>query len=428
VNIQKWYRDYAALLLESIVIGLVTGLVIAVFRYSMTFFDRMRRDIYIALMEVSSNWLSLWVTALVLAGFLLGRIGVWRPLVKGGGIPQIKTPLFRQRSMDWLIDLPLKFFCTVVSLGAGLSLGKCGPAVQMGSYVGKGVSVLFPREDKAERDALISGAAAAGFSAVFNAPMSGILFVVEELRIPLTPQFLFCVMSAASTADLTAAYFLKSGPLFDFTRIDTLPVHYIPWIIGLGVISAVSGDLFKRCIYGSLDLYEKLHIPPLFRPLIPLVASVPLGLFCFDITGGGYELINSLLERDRGPGLMGLLLAGKILFTALCAGSGIPGGLFFPLLACGALTGSGIGKILAVCGIIEDPQVQSFMILGIAAFFTAVIKAPLTGMLLILEMSGTINHLGTLVPVCLASFIMSELIASRSVNEVLLERMLAPKK
>jgi H+/Cl- antiporter ClcA len=428
VNIRKWRRDNVPLLLESILIGVATGLAIAGFRYAMGVFDRLRRDLYLTLMEVSSNWLSLWVAALVLLGFFLGRVGVLRPMVKGGGIPQIKMPQFRRRSMDWLIDLPLKFLCTAISLSAGLSLGKCGPSVQMGAYVGKGVYSMFPREDDAERDALISGSAAAGFSAVFNAPMAGILFVVEELRIPLSPRFLFCVMSAATAADFTAAYYLKSGHLFDFSGIGVLPVRLIPWIVVLGVLSAVFGDIFKRSIYGSLDIYEKLHIPPLVRPIIPLVVSVPLGLFWFDVTGGGYELINSLLTEERGPGLIGLLLAGKILFTALCAGSGVAGGIFFPLLACGALTGSGLGKLLAVCGLIPDGQVHSFMILGIAAFFTAVIKAPLTGMILILELSGTINHLGTLVPVCLASFIVSELIESRSVNEVLTERLLAQKK
>ncbi|MDR0562573.1 MAG: ClC family H(+)/Cl(-) exchange transporter [Spirochaetaceae bacterium] len=427
LNIRRWYHARLSLLLESILIGVITGLVIAGFRYSMSVIDTLRGKFYVLLMEVSSNWLSLWTAVLMGIGFFLGWIGTVRPMVKGGGIPQIKNPKFRQPSMDWLIDLPLKFLTTILTLGSGLSLGKCGPAVQMGSYIGKGVLSIFPRKDEAQRDALISGSAAAGFAAVFNAPMSGILFVVEELRIPLSPMFLGCVMSAVTAADLTSAYYLKSGPLFDFTRISVLPVHLIPWIVLLGVVSAAMGDIFKRSLYLSLNLYDRFHIPPLFRPLIPLMISVVLGLFCFDITGGGYELINSLLRQERTAGLIGLLLAGKILFTALCAGSGAPGGLFFPILACGALTGSGLGRVLALFGVIGEGYVHSFMILGIAAFFTTVLKAPLTGMILILEMSGTINHLGTLVPVCLASFITSELIQSRPVNEVLLERMLRTK-
>jgi H+/Cl- antiporter ClcA len=425
-NVRNWYHTHVTLILESILIGFITGLVIAGFRYILSKTDMLRGQLYKTLVksEVSVNWLILWVIVLVMAGFFLGWAGKVRPMIKGGGIPQIKSPQFRSRPFDWLIDLPLKFFMTVLGLSTGLSLGKCGPAVQIGAYIGKGVHSIFPRPGDSERDALISSAAAAGFAAVFNTPMSGILFAIEEFRIPLSPMFLVCIMSASTAADLTAAYYLKSSPLFDFTHISALPVQLIPWIILLGVASAFVGDIFKRSLYLSINLYDRFHIPPLFRPFIPLVVSVPLGLFVFDITGGGYELIVSLTRTDRT--LIGIcfLLIGKILFTALSVGSGIAGGIFFPILACGALAGNCLGKLLWTFEMITNEQVLSFVVLGIAAFFTSVMKSPLTAMILILEMSGTVNHLGTLVPVCLTSFIVSELIGSRSINEVLLERML----
>jgi H+/Cl- antiporter ClcA len=138
-------------------------------------------------------------------------------------------------------------------------------------------------------------------------------------------------------------------------------------------------------------------------------------------------LIESVSETERTLAVVLFLLAAKMLFTAFCYGSGTSGGIFLPLLACGALAGNALGKILAASGFIAEPQVLNFMILGMAAFFAGVVNAPVTGIVLILEMSGNFNHIGGLVLVSLVSFVTSDLIASRPVYTVLLERILKNK-
>ncbi|MDR2519209.1 MAG: chloride channel protein [Spirochaetaceae bacterium] len=417
--IRNWRGFRVVILFESALIGLITGGVIAGYRHILTLFDTLRRLLYTTLLDAPAHWTAVLGAAVTGVSFFLGWACKTRPGIKGGGIPQIKNPAFQSRSWDWVIDMPLKWVTTLLSLGMGLSLGKGGPAVQIGSYIGKGAVMLFPRGPE-ENAGYIKSAGAAAFAGVFNAPLAGVLFAVEELGMPLSPLFLACSMSAAVTADLTVAACLNTGALFDFTAIQPLSIALLPWVLLLGFLAALAADLFKRGIYRSLSWYEQ--IPPLLRPLIPSAAAVILGFLCFDLTGGGYELILSLSREARTLQGICFLLAGKLLFTALCAGSGVPGGIFFPLLCCGALVGSGVGSALALAGIASEAQILNFMILGIAAFFTATHKAPLTGILLILEMSGTINHLGTLVPVCLTGLIASELIMSRSINEVLLER------
>jgi H+/Cl- antiporter ClcA len=187
------------------------------------------------------------------------------------------------------------------------------------------------------------------------------------------------------------------------------------------------GALFKGTLYFFLNLYDKLRIPQLFRPIIPLMVSVPLGFFLYGVTGGGHDLIEALSIEHHPLNLIILLLAVKFVFTGLCYGSGTAGGIFLPFLACGALAGEGLGEVLAMLGFISQDQVINFLILGMAAFFAGVVKAPLTGMILILEMSGNFNHLGNLVLVSLSAFISAELIGSRPVYAVLLERLLKPK-
>jgi H+/Cl- antiporter ClcA len=228
-------------------------------------------------------------------------------------------------------------------------------------------------------------------------------------------------------ADTAAGYFFGLKPVFDFRHITLLPIHAFPWVVLLGVLCALLGDIFKRLLYGALDLYDGLLIPQVIRPILPLLVSIPLGFFLIDITGGGHSLIESLSDTNRTLSMVVILLAGKMLFTVFSFGSGTSGGIFLPLLACGALTGSILGKLLLGWGFIEDAQTLNFMILGMSAFFAAVVKAPVTGIVLIMEMSGSFNHMVSLVLVSLSAFVTTDIIASRPVYSVLLERILRTK-
>jgi H+/Cl- antiporter ClcA len=293
----------------------------------------------------------------------------------------------------------------------------------MGAYVGKGVLSVFRRPHR-ERKTLITAASAAGVAAAFNAPMAGVLFALEELQAGFSSGVIACCMGAAMAADLTAGWFFGLRPVFDFRYVNVLPIQSFQWIVLLGVLCGLLGDIFKRSLYLSQDFYAALRIPQLARPVLPLLVSVPLGFYCFDITGGGHNLIESLQQGGRSFELIMLLLMGKILFTAFSYGSGTSGGIFLPLLACGALTGNGLGLLLNRLGWLPEGQNLNLMIMGMAAFFTGAVGAPVTGIVLILEMSGNFSHLSGLVLVCLSAFVTSLVINSRPVYEALLARML----
>ncbi|MDR2021245.1 MAG: ClC family H(+)/Cl(-) exchange transporter [Treponema sp.] len=435
--VRHWYNSRLAVIFESLIIGLITGLVVVLFRILLNHADVLRRRLYGALPELPLYWTLLWIFGLIAGGLFLGWAAKLRPMIKGSGIPQIKGALNRRMTLDWGPELPLKLITGTLGLGAGLSLGREGPSIQIGAYVGKGVLSIFHRPRR-ERKILIAAASAAGLAAAFNAPLAGVLFVLEELQSQSSPPqeagssegaffpplFLACAMGASITADAAASYFFGLRPVFDFNSVTVLPLSAFFWVTLLGVLCGLAGDLFKRSLYCSLNLYDRFPVSQIFKPLIPLLVSVPLGFFLFDLIGGGHGLIESLSVTERSLGMLAVLLAGKILFTALCYGSGTAGGIFLPLLACGALAGDLLGHLLIRGGFIAAGQNLNFMILGMAAFFAAVVKAPVTGMVLILEMSGNFNHLGGLVLVCLSAFVTTELIASPPVYAVLLERML----
>jgi H+/Cl- antiporter ClcA len=360
---------------------------------------------------------------MVFIGLFLGWAAKVWPLIKGSGIPQIKGALAGSLPLNGK-ELPVKLLTGLLGLGAGLSLGREGPSVQIGAYMGKGVLSLFPKPMQ-EQHWLIASGSAAGVAAAFNAPLAGVLFVLEEFQASFSPLFLACAMTASMSADAVAGFFFGWGPIFDFRYIGVLSLKDIPWVILLGVGCGFLGYLFKRLLYGFLNGYERCKIPQLLRPLLPLLLSMPLGLYCFDVLGGGHDLIESLAHKERSLSLLSLILVVKILFTVFSYGSGTAGGIFLPLLACGALSGDILGLYLVQEGYIAEGQNLNFIILGMAAFFTGVVKAPITGIVLILEMSANFNHLGNLVLVCLCALITSDLIASRPVYEVLLERLLS---
>ena len=425
--VHNLYISPLAVTFESVIIGFLVGLVTAAFRLLLDMAGTLRSRLYRLLPGLPWYWTALWIFTLVLVGFFLGWAAEKRPMIRGSGIPQVKGSLQRLMTLDWMPELPLKFITGLAGIGAGLSLGREGPSIQIGAYVGKGVLTVFRRPNR-ERKILVTAAAAAGVSAAFNAPLAGVLFVLEELQSSFSPLFISCSLGAAAAADMVAGYFFGIGPVFDFRHIGILPLNCLPWVVALGTLCAVLGDLFKRCLYCSLDLYERFRIPQVLRPILPLLLSVPLGFLLYDVSGGGHELIESL-SRGEGPGkpLLFLLLV-KVLFTVLCYGSGTSGGIFLPLLACGALTGTILGRVLVSLGLAAEAQILNFMILGMAAFFTGAVNAPVTGIVLILEMSGSFNHLGSLVLVCFSSFVMIEFMASRPVYTALLGRLTRPVK
>lgn len=403
------------------IIGFVVGVLIAAFRVLLRHLLNFRINWYEALPGRGFWGIVATAAVLIILGLLLGLASKIRPNIKGSGIPQVKGVLLRYVSFDWRSELPLKYIGTLLALGAGLSLGREGPSVQIGAYVGMAVLTLFRRPYE-QRKRLLMCASAAGLSAAFNAPLAGVLFTLEELSFSLKPLYIACALGASVTADFSVAIVFGLKPVFNFTAIQPLSHNHFPWVVLLGILCAFAADIYKRILYISSDVYALLRIPPVARPVLPLLLSIPLCIYFFDITGGGHEMIESLLHKNSPLYMLALILALKILFTGICFGSGCTGGIFLPLLACGALCGVIAARFAAYAGFIASSAELNFLILGMCAFFTAVVKAPLTGIVLVLEMSGNMYHLADLVLAAFSAFLCSELLASRPVYNVLLER------
>lgn len=423
------WRDFKLkVFFEGILIGLFSGLIIVAFRYTLERAESLREHFYHANIDLSYKIIIL-ILGLVLIAFFLNIIGKKEPLVSGSGIPQVKGVLMGHLKIKWLRVLVLKFIGGILAIGAGLSLGREGPSVQIGATVGQGVSRLLGRL-KIEEKFLITSGASAGLAAAFNAPLSGVIFAVEELNKNFSPAILMSTVAASLSADFVTKLFYGSSSAFNFPELPILPVSYYFYLIGLGLIIGLFGGLFNRSLLKTLELKDKLEsvLPNTVIIASVLLISGLLGYLLPQVLGGGNQLIDSLNQNYFPVRLLLLLVLVKFFFTLISYGSGVPGGIFLPILVIGALTGNIYNDLIVQVFHASLHFSNNFIVFAMAAYFTAVVKAPITGSLLITEMTGSFSHLWALITVSTVAYLASDILKTKPVYEALYDRILSKKQ
>lgn len=421
--LRMWKNIRLRLLAQGIAVGVSSGLVVVFYRLALERAEDLRRFILVA---AAGNLavMALWFAALVAAGLFTGHLIRREPLISGSGIPQVEVVLARKIDMDWVSVLTRKFIGGAVAIGAGLSLGREGPSIQLGAAAGQGLGRIF-RRTRTEEKYLITSGASAGLAAAFNAPLAGVMFALEEVHRHFSPLVLLSAMSAALTADLVSARFFGLSPVFHVGEVTALPLEYYGYIIILGIIVAIFGVIFNRSILLSQDAYGRMGlIPKTLRILLPFIIAGILAFLYPSALGGGHGIFDSLMEGNMTVNAILLALAIKYLFTMVCYGSGAPGGIFFPLLVLGALTGGAYGNLLADFMGVDPAFIKNFVILAMAGYFTAIVRSPITGSILITEMTGSFTHLLSLSVISLTAYVVADLMKSEPIYESLLERLL----
>lgn len=416
-------NNYLVLVLESLLIGIITGIVITLFRFSINNVERIVNVIFQRLKFYNILYLFALIPLFAIFGIVMGFIVNRYPMIRGGGVAQIEGVFIKKLKLSVWPELPLKFIGGVMDIGLGLSMGREGPSVQIGAYLGDTIEKIGKRSFT-ERVCLITAGAAAGLAGTFSAPFAGILFAIEDLHQYFSPILLACVMAGSFASDFVVGLFLGRENAFNLTASLNFPLSHLVYLIGLGIFIAIIGHIFKKSIYVSQSLYKYLNIPMSFRPIIPFILVIPFYLLFGYVNGGGDALIEAIQEHHFPLYTLLLLLLAKILFTGLSAGSGAIGGIFVPLFACGALGGLIYAKLLAHFNLLDPVFEETMMIFGMAACFSTVIKAPLTACVIIVETCGNLHYLGGLILISLVAYTTANLIGSEAHDEILLSQML----
>jgi len=403
---------------KGILAGVIAGLLAVLYRMGIELGVDFSRHIY-AYLRIHPWMILIWLIIIAVAGFVLTWLVKLEPMASGSGIPQVKGMLLYGMKMKWYLIILVRYAGGILSSLFGVSLGREGPSIQMGASGAQGLAKKIAK-NKLEENYIITGGAAAGLSAAFSAPISGMIFVLEEVHRSFSPNVLIVAMTASLTADAISKYFFGLKPVLSFLTIQPLPEQLYLWVILLGIISGCIGTVMTQSLLFFQTMYKK--IPLWLRAPLALLVALGFGLFLPDVLGGGQNLIQMVEKAQIGLIMLCIFLVSKILFTCTSFGSGIPGGIFMPILSVGALTG-GIVSIIAVHFGMPAIYIPNLCICAMAGSLSSSVKAPITSILLTAEMSGSLVHL---LPVAICAFsalFISDFLKSDPIYEVLLERM-----
>ena len=405
-------------------VGLFTGLTVVALRFSLGLALEIRTARYRNFVEnFNVDTVSLWVLYFLGISVFLYFSTKYFPNIKGGGIPLTRANLLKQVEFSWLKELILKFTGTILTIGNGLSLGRKGPSVQLGALVGDGIHKLLKRKEY-EKKYFVSCGAAAGISAAFNAPLAGVIFSLEELNRFFSPTLVTCVMIASVMGDIVTRGVFGLHPAFSFNLHSTFNLIHYPTIILLALVSSLLGIYFNRSFIKLKKIYADLTIHPIIKIFCIFLLAFSIGIMYTKFLGIGYSLADSMFNGSFPYRLLFLFLGVKFFFTLICSASGVPGGIFLPMLLIGSLIGRIYGEMMFRYFSLDEGYIIYFVVLGMASFFTAVARTPITASVLMLEMTGSFEHFFPLIVCSMIAFLVTEIAGSRSIYDFLLEDLL----
>lgn len=404
-------------------VGFLAGLVAIIFRGLLALGEQ-ARDGLIAWSQhyPSVGWLAPMLFGATGAVLAVGITRRYAPEASGSGIPHIEAVLYRLRELRWRRIIPVKLVGGALALGSGLALGREGPTVQLGGAIGGAVAEWL-RAPVRERMTLIAAGAGAGLAAAFNAPLAGLVFVLEEVRRDFRPMVFGAAFIAAAVADILSRLVAGQLPVFTIPDYAMPPLAALPAFAVLGCLAGGLGVLFNRGLLSTLNWFGSLRPGAILGSTAAIGAGAGLiGWYAPMLIGGGHTLTEHALVGEVALTLIPLFFLVRLLLTLLSYGTGAPGGIFAPLLALGALIGLGVGEVAHELTPTAVPEPAVFAVVGMAAYFTAIVRAPLTGIVLIVEMTGSYNQMLPLLVACLCAYMVAEALRELPVYEALLER------
>ena len=419
------------LLFYALLIGIIVGLVGAIFRITLSYIEIFRVNLY----ENAGNsgfmsWLWPILFAITGISIALYLVRKFAPEASGSGVQEIEGALDGLRPMRWKRVLPIKFIASLFSLGSGLLLGREGPTIQLGANIGKMVKDTLGKSE-IESNSLISTGAAAGLASAFNAPFAGIIFVIEEMH----GQFKFnfysvaAIMIGAGTADFIVRVLVNSKPVLEI-MIFPSPNIFGLWIfIILGLLCSIIGYVYNKLLVISLDLFKfSFKIPIIYTGITVGLIIAIIGMFFPNLIGGGYDIITKGVGNSFTLSFLLFLFIARLLLSIFSYSTGSPGGIFLPMLTLGVIFGMLFGTSMQhyFPDLISHPGV--YAIAGMAGIFSATVRAPLTGLVLAIEMTSNYELILPLIVTTVIASVFTALLGNEPIYTTLLKRTLENSK
>ncbi|MFE2274911.1 ClC family H(+)/Cl(-) exchange transporter [Streptomyces lavendulae] len=405
--------------------GCLVGLVGGGFRWCLERADALRRALLAAAAGLGAAGMLVPIT-LTASGALVAHLIARRvPYAAGSGIQHVEA-VWRQESdtHPWRL-LPAKFAGGLVAIGSGLVLGREGPTVHMGAAIG----VLAGRHGRlGPEDArmLHTALGGAGLAVAFSAPLSGLLFVCEEVTRSFRPRLVLLTLLGTVAAVSCTRLIVGDAPAFPVPDLPSPPLWTLPAFLLFGATAGVLGAAYAHLVVGALELCDRMTRVPTPLRAAAIGAVVGALMAADPLLAGGGDVLTERLLGAAGPGVTALAVYLAVRFVAgpLSYAAATPGGLFAPLLALGALWGTLAHALAAPILPSPAPGPAAFAVVGMAALFTGVVRAPVTGIVLVAEMTGTLSLWLPLLVACFAATVTADRLESEPIYDSLRRRML----
>ncbi|OGV50031.1 MAG: chloride channel protein [Legionellales bacterium RIFCSPHIGHO2_12_FULL_42_9] len=363
------------------------------------------------------------VVFVVIAWWMVVKIA---PEASGSGVQEIEGILLHKRYVNWRRLLPVKFIGGIFAISAKMVVGREGPMIQMGGNCGEMLGEWF-NITRYRRDTLIAAGAAAGLATAFNAPIAGILFMIEEMRAQFNFSFtnFKTVAITCVAATIAMRICLGAGPAIPMAVFSTPDLPSLSLFFVLGLIVGLTGLVFNRGLMACLALKDKWS----FKKQAYYVAGIAalaglLVVFRPYWVGGGYDIIEQSLTLLPNAKTLLLVFTIRFCMTLLCYTTGVPGGIFAPMLALGTLIGLFCYDVFNF--FIFDLTIHPgmFAVAGMGALFSAVVRAPMTGIVLVVEMTQNYNLILPVMVSCLTATTVMQFARNEPIYTQLLQRTL----
>lgn len=434
------YTNALVLISVGSLTGVLAGVVVTLFTLLAHYGEALSQDVF-AFVRANPAWIPLVLVALVCGAFLIGVAVEISHIARGCGIPQTEGAARGVLRFNWWKDATVTFAACLLSIFMGLSIGAEGPSVLIGSCMGEGVA-RGVKSNEMIKKYQITGGACTGLAVAGGAPLTGIVFAFEEAHKRFTPEVFICAFSSVIFGMLTRSLIysllgMEAHAVFSGYAFSELPLSAYGFVLLTGVLCGVVGVLFEKCTLALRAPFKKIAFKSEFwtrtvRIMIAVLLGGVFALISAGAMGGGHHLIASLSAGYSGEGLQTVfslplfwtlivVFLLKFIITGVNVSSGIPCGIFIPIIAMGALLGAIANNLWLSWGM-DAAHCDLMVMIAMAAFFATIVRAPLTAVIMVCEFTGSFTFLLPVVIAVSCGYFIGDISQTEGIYEELLER------
>lgn len=444
-NLSAVWDNALNLICMSLLTGVFAGVVVTFYNILMSLGEGVSEELYSVLLE-NPAFIPLLFVGLAAGAIVIGSLVRLVPMIRGSGIPQIEGAARGVVRFKWYVTMTSMFAASLACVLMGYPAGAEGPSLEIGGCCGSATATLLRRNQMVKRLQIASGASA-GLAVAFNAPITGVVFALEEAFRSFSPQVFICAALSVVTAVITRNAIrpaLGFGVGFAFDGFEFAQIGFggndlifFLWVALASVVVALAGVGFYHLVFLLKRLFKKItFFKKTGKYIIPFVLAGAFGLITLYSLGGGHSFIDALSSGGSGEinvfgvGLIAslvIIVVIRFISAAMTMGCGVPCGVFIPMLAIGAGLGAILAELFKLCGM-DAVYSDYLIIICMAAFFTCIVKAPITGIVMVFELTGQfVNFLPALLGIGLG-YLVGMAFKTEAIYEKNLEQYIADEK